>query len=43
MCGRDHSYSDAQLAACNVTVVRLHQFFNFLKLLTTLIISVGQL
>ena len=46
MCGGDHSYPGVQLAAWNVTEEKLHQRYysaNYLQLLTTFILPVGQL
>ena len=46
MHGGDHSYSDVQLAAWNVTKEKLHQIYfpaTYLKFLTTYILPVGQL
>ena len=46
MHGGDHSYLGVQLAAWNVTKEKLYQIYfpaTYMKLLTTSILSVGQL
>ena len=46
MGGRDHSYPGLQLAAWNIIEENLHQRYfpvTYLKLLTTSILTVGQL
>ena len=46
MYGTDHSYPGVQLAAWNVTEEKLHQRYyseNYLQLLTTFVLPVGQL